>query len=147
MKLLVAIDATPSTEAIISELLLRPWPVDTLVRLLYVKKPLSISSDFVDVESYVEYEDEAATRLIEQMANSLAGKGLNVSTAIIKGRPQKTIVKDAAQWGADLIIVGAQQNNKLKSSFLDRVAKDVIRTAPCSVQIVRERMNGVAELE
>src|SRR5690349_1283019 len=108
MKLLVAIDATSSSTAIMRELLARPWPEDTLVRLLYVKKPLSFSSDFVDVESYVEPEDETATTFVEQMANSLAVKGLNVSTAILKGKPQKAIVKDAARWGADLIVVGGQ---------------------------------------
>jgi nucleotide-binding universal stress UspA family protein len=147
MKLLVAIDATPASKALISALLSRPWPADTAVRLLYVKKSLSLSSDFVDVESYVEYEHEVTNSFVEQMASSLLDNGLSVSTAIVKGRPQKIIVRDAAQWGADLILVAAEDNEKRMRPFSDRVARAVMRTAPCSVEIVRDRMNQVTQFE
>ncbi|MBI3654693.1 MAG: universal stress protein [Acidobacteria bacterium] len=138
MKLLLAVDGSSSSDSVIREVLSRPWPADTRVRLLYIKKPVSFSSDFVDVESYVEPEANATLTLVEHMVCSLTRKGLQVSTAILKGNPQKTLVKDAARWGADLILIGAESSEKFMRLFHSNLAKEVIRTAPCSVEVVRE---------
>jgi nucleotide-binding universal stress UspA family protein len=142
MKVLVAIDATHSSDAIVNEMVSRLWPAETFVRLLYVKNPLSLSSDFVDVESYFEQEDKTATDFVEQTAKALASAGLQVNTVISKGNPSKTIVSEAKQWDADLIIIGAQGSGKLSRFFLGSVAKDVVRTATCSVEVVRAKASS-----
>ena len=61
MNILVAIDASTATPVILKEICRRNWGKEFAVRLLYVQHSGSFTSDFVDVESYVEAEYEALT--------------------------------------------------------------------------------------
>jgi nucleotide-binding universal stress UspA family protein len=137
MKVLIAVDATPTSNTIIKEVAMRKWATDTSMGLLYVVNPKSLDSEFVDVESYCEVENESAKSLIKRMANVLQQNGLKTSAAIIKGRVAKTIVDYAKQWGADLLIIGSNQSRGLTSFFLGSTVSEVIRHAPCTVEIIK----------
>ena len=49
------------------------------------------------------------------------------------------IVRKATEWGADLIVVGAQSHSRLERLFLGSVSHKVAAEAPCSVRIGRHR--------
>jgi nucleotide-binding universal stress UspA family protein len=138
MKVLIAIDATPKSDIIIKEVAMRKWATDTSMCLLYVVNPKSLASEFVDVESYVEVENESAKSLIRNMAKELQQNGIETTAAIIKGRTAKTIIEYAKQWGADLLIIGSNQSRGLATFFLGNTASEVIRHAPCTVEIIKK---------
>jgi nucleotide-binding universal stress UspA family protein len=137
MKVLIAIDATPTSNVIIKEVAKRKWAPDTSMCMLYVVNPKSLASEFVDVESYVDVENESAKSLIRSMAKELQQNGIEIRAAIIKGRTAKTIIEYAKQWEADLLIIGSNQSRGLASFFLGSTASEVIRHAPCAVEIIK----------
>jgi nucleotide-binding universal stress UspA family protein len=47
------------------------------------------------------------------------------------------IVRKATEWGADLLVVGAQSHSRLERLFLGSVSHKVAAEAPCSVRIGR----------
>lgn len=47
------------------------------------------------------------------------------------------VVRHAAEWKADLVVVGAQSHSRLERIFLGSVSHKVVAEAPCSVRIGR----------
>ena len=60
-----------------------------------------------------------------------------VSAEAIKGAPARELIQRAAQWKANLIVVGSQGRSALGRLFLGSVSKAVATEAVCSVRIVR----------
>jgi nucleotide-binding universal stress UspA family protein len=137
MKVLIAIDATPAANLIIKEIAKRKWAVDTSMCVLYVVNPKLRASEFVDVESYVAMENEAATSMVSNMAKELQQNGIKTSATVMKGGIAKTIIDYAGQWKADLLIIGSNQSRGLHSFFLGGIASEIIRQAPCTVEVMK----------
>ena len=137
MNILVAIDASTATPVILKELCRRNWGKEFVLRLLYVQHSGSFTSDFVDVESYVEAEYEAAVSLLKKSVQQLAECGIEASYVILKGKPAKNILNYATTWGADLIMLGSHGHSSISTLFLGSTAKEILRRAPCSIEIVR----------
>jgi nucleotide-binding universal stress UspA family protein len=137
MKLLVAIDTSPNGDAIINHVARRPWPHGTSVCVLNVIDSGALNSDFVDVAAFAESQSEAALDMVKSAARRLAASGLDAKGEIIDGYPRTGIIEVARQWPSDLIILGSQGYQSLASFLLGSVAANVLRNAPCSVEIVR----------
>lgn len=137
MKLLIAIDSSPSTDAVISEVAARPWPEGTVARVLNVVDSRLVSTDFMDVDAFSKTEIDAAHALVESLAARLTSRGLSSVGVVLEGYPRTKIVEYAREWGADFIFVGSHGHGSLTRFFLGSVAKAVTRSAPCSVEIVR----------
>jgi hypothetical protein len=60
-----------------------------------------------------------------------------VTTVAKEGDPRVDVIDVAAEWHADLIMVGAQGRKGLDRFFLGSVSEAVARHASCSVQIAR----------
>ncbi|MBE9048435.1 universal stress protein, partial [Pleurocapsales cyanobacterium LEGE 10410] len=56
----------------------------------------------------------------------------------LTGNPGRLICELAADWSADLILVGSRGLKGLKEMFLGSVSNYVTHHAPCSVLIVRD---------
>jgi nucleotide-binding universal stress UspA family protein len=55
------------------------------------------------------------------------------------GAPAAEIVKAAAEWPADLVVVGSHGRSAISRALLGNVAEAVTRHAPCPVLVVRPR--------
>ena len=53
------------------------------------------------------------------------------------GKPSAEIVKAAAEWPADLIVIGSHGRRGIERALLGSVAEAVLRHAPCPVLVVR----------
>jgi nucleotide-binding universal stress UspA family protein len=137
MNILVAIDASKATAAILNEIKGRSWGDSPSIHLLYVVNPVSFTSEFVDVESYVEAEYETAKSLLQKSVGQLAESGITATAIVIKGKPAKSILVYAKDWGADMILLGSHGHSSISTLLLGRTVKEVLRQAPCSVEIVR----------
>jgi nucleotide-binding universal stress UspA family protein len=78
-----------------------------------------------------------ATQLTSGVAASLKQRGLDVETSTREGDARSAIVDEAAEWGADLIVVGSHGKTGLKRWLLGSVAGSIVSHAPCSVEVVR----------
>ena len=75
--------------------------------------------------------------LVSQVADTLRSAGFTVKTVIEEGSAKAIIVDFAAQWPADLIVVGSHGRKGFDRFLLGSVSQAVARHALCSVQIVR----------
>lgn len=91
----------------------------------------------------IEDAKEQARLLVSAAVSELSRSGHEVVSEIQAGVPKKAIPEYAKQWGADLIMVGSRRSNALSRFLLGSVAHAVLRTAACSVEIVRPSARGV----
>jgi nucleotide-binding universal stress UspA family protein len=55
------------------------------------------------------------------------------------GKPSSEIIRTAAEWPADLIVIGSHGRHGIQRALLGSVAEEVMRHAPCPVLVVRAR--------
>ena len=53
------------------------------------------------------------------------------------GAPAETIARAAAEWRADLIVIGSHGRTGVRRVLLGSVAEEVMRNAPCPVLVAR----------
>jgi nucleotide-binding universal stress UspA family protein len=70
----------------------------------------------------------------------LALAGLDVSTVVRDADPRQFVVQEAAEWKADSVFVGAFGQATLDRFLFGTVVAAVAARAPCSVEVVRERL-------
>jgi nucleotide-binding universal stress UspA family protein len=71
-------------------------------------------------------------------AVAAAHPGIDFTVEAIVGAPAETIVRTAAERGADLIIVGTHGRHGVSRMFMGSVAERVVRLATCPVLTVRD---------
>ncbi|MGE0684593.1 MAG: universal stress protein [Candidatus Binatia bacterium] len=150
MKILLAIDGSPCSEAAVREVATRQWPEGSEVKILAVVTVLlpdvPLDPFFVTYAAHMEMMKKERTRLEElvertasELRKSVVSKELHIETAVIDGSPKQIIVEQAEQWNADLIILGCHGFGPVKRFLLGSVSQAVAVHAPCSVEIVRLR--------
>jgi nucleotide-binding universal stress UspA family protein len=113
------------------------------VRVLHVVEPiwLAVDDDLGEVRQIQAAQEEGLKRgkeLVEHIKALVAKGGFTVTTAIEEGDPRFAIVDYAAQWKADLLVLGSHGRKGLGRLLIGSVAEYVARNAHCSVLIVRE---------
>ena len=143
MKILLAIDGSPHSDAAVAEIGQRPWPSGTEVRLITVDP--SLDSNLLRGGSQTAFDDlvqlqrSEAHRRLRAAAETLsqASPALKISHILREGLPKEAILDEAEHWGAELIVVGSHGNGSIRRLFLGSVSLAVAANALCSVQIVR----------
>jgi nucleotide-binding universal stress UspA family protein len=133
MKILIALDATPSSAEIVKEAAARPWPAGTRFFFLHVLDPFPFAKAPISLK---RAKDDADTAL-KNAAKSLAQAGWKTETEVILGHPRRAITECAAAWKADLVMMGSYNPAAITRLLLGSTAQSVLRGAPCPVEIVR----------
>jgi nucleotide-binding universal stress UspA family protein len=87
----------------------------------------------------LEDQKKPARELVERIAKELRSAGFKVDAAVEVGDIRESIIDSAAEWRADLIVVGSHGRGGIQRFLLGSVAEFVARHAKCSVEIVRTR--------
>lgn len=135
MKILIAIDATPSCQAVVQAAAARPWPAGSSFLLATAIDPFF----FARAPALLDQAKKCARQHLEHTAKVLQQAGWNATTEVILGNPRRAISLFARDWGADVVIVGSRDLNDTKRLFLGSTSQALLRRAPCSVEIVRAR--------
>jgi len=150
MRILLAIDGSKHSEAAAQALSERPWPPETTIRVLSVVQSARAAAPFFP-ESQVNYEMatlrlvDAAEKLVMQKAEAIGNSdssreaGVKAETTVRQGDPRSEIVTEARDWGADLVVLGSHGRTGIKRLVMGSVAEYVVRHAPCSVEVARQR--------
>ncbi|HKO95678.1 MAG TPA: universal stress protein [Pyrinomonadaceae bacterium] len=146
MNLLIAADSAISTEVLVGAVGARPWPEGTTAHVLSVVAdadvPLEVWREFGYRKNAVRREmvrkGEEITRLAVER---LRGLGIPAEVLVTRGDPRHLIPFFARKWSSDLIFVRAHLRKDFEHWMLGSVARAVVATAPCSVQIVRNQLN------
>jgi len=137
MRVLVALDATPGCGEIVAEIASRPWPAGTSFLLLHVLDPFPFMKAPISLQ---RAKDEAETQL-KNAGKRLCAGGWAMEEEVVLGRARQRVAKIAASSKADLVVVGSNDAGALTRLLLGSTARAVLRHAPCSVEIVRLRLN------
>ena len=144
MKILLAIDGSPCSDAAVKEVARRPWPQGSSLRVLTAfESPIPPTPETWAVPASYFEEIEIALRkqgqnIIESALQELnANKTLSLSSIIVFGSPRPVILDEAESWGADLIVLGSHGYGALKRFLLGSVSQAVVSHAKCSVEVVR----------
>jgi len=148
MKILIATDGSDfSRKAIEKACRLMNFDANTQVRIVSVYEqmmPMATEPFAVSAQYYQEMTDLArkqcetfAADSAELIKKTLNGAGANVETEIVMGAPSGVIVEEAANWGADLIVVGSHGRGFWGRLTLGSVSDAIIHHAPCSVLLAR----------
>ncbi len=133
MKVLLAIDDSHGAQAVVTEVLNRMWPDNTIFRILNVVD----LRHWDEMPELIEDARRAGEKLVKQATDKFKQAGREVTSDVRLGFPDKAINKFAREWGADLIMIGSRGLNEVTRFLLGSVAQAVLRDAPCSVEIVR----------
>ena len=134
MKILLAVDNSPASQAAVDEVATRRWPAGSQVEVLTVIEmcePWALSPIVEELQS-------VSKKLVDDAVSRLRSSGLEASATVAQGDPKTAILDHAAAQDADLIVVGAHGAGALERFLLGSVSRALLRFAPCSVAIVRK---------
>ncbi len=140
MKVLIAIDSSPSSQRVLDEVAARPWPLDTNFFVLSVVDV----QRFARLPALIEDAKREAFQLADAGAEQLLHTGHKALAEVRMGFPRKVISECAKELQADLIMVGSRGHSAIGRFLLGSVAQAVLRIAPCPVEIVRFPAGGPA---
>jgi nucleotide-binding universal stress UspA family protein len=141
MKILLAIDSSEFSEAVINEVAARPWPAESVVVVLTVVDLFALTYSVGYLEPFVKNENDAASALVQSVAERLGSHGIETATQVVEGYPATSIVEQAKSWDVDFVFVGSHGHGGIARFFLGSIAKEVVRNAHCSVEIIRPVRN------
>jgi nucleotide-binding universal stress UspA family protein len=134
-KVLVAMDLSPATEALVSALPGMKEFGTRELNLVHVARPLA---DPVS-RSLREVEDLKAR--LNTLADHLRGKGFEVTVDVPTGAPAPETVRVAETRQPDLIMVGTRSRTRIQEAFLGSVSWELVRQARRPVFLQRIEAN------
>jgi len=133
MKIVVAIDSSIFADAILEELVSRPLPSGTSIRLITV----------IETTAHWETDQQllrqAECILLERTKSLKKHLPAHVACAseVIEGQAASMINATAKEWNADLIIIGSHGDTGPRRLGIGSVAAAVVNMAPCSVEVIK----------
>ena len=144
MKILLAVDGSESSRAATQALASQLRPEGAEVLVLRVVEPRIFSIPPQMAPGYAPEQDEIikeelrhAQESVNQASQALRSAGFSVNTRIVEAEARNGILDIAAEWRADLIVLGSHGRKGLQRFLLGSVAEFVARHAHCSIWIVR----------
>ncbi|WP_323192516.1 universal stress protein [Halostella sp. PRR32] len=136
---LVAFDGSPLSERALTYTL-ENFP-DATITTLYVINPID---SVIDVEAgglpvaedWYDNAQERATNIQTTATDLAAEHGPDLDTVTEVGRPARTILEYAREYGIDQIVMGSHGRSGLDRTFLGSVAETVTRRAQIPVTII-----------
>ncbi len=144
-RILVGVDGSKDSEATIDAVARRVWPVGSKARIVSVLDTVMSVAHGPDGEQsvvkWVEVDNEEEWRWVkgiyEASAEKLRKVGLKTKVVMKKGNPKRQLLKEAEDWRADSVFVGAKGMRGVDRILLGSVSAAVAASAPCSVEVVR----------
>ncbi len=120
------------------------------VYLLAVISPHHSIYDVYAQHITLAHREAEIAKLVEENIAKTAKKAKEMGLTDIKvitnvGEPYKKIIELAEEEKIDLIVIGTHGHKRLTHFLLGSVTEKVIRTAPCPVLVVRQRIHGMIE--
>ncbi len=142
MKLLMALDGSAGSDAVVREVASRPWPGGSECCVLTAVDPYF----FAKAPLLLAEAKKSAQEALDESVESLKQSGLRLSTIVALENPRHGIPKMAGEWKADLILMGSHGTGAFARLLVGSTVQAVLRHAGCSVEIVRkgrERSGGM----
>ena len=146
MKILLAVDGSPCSDAAVAEVGRRPWPEGSAIKVLTtfeLPSPPTPEAWALPINYFEEMDlalrkqaENVVQRAIQKLTPALKNT-VSIDAQILPGSPQSAILDEAEDWGADLIVVGSHGYRAWERFLLGSVSQSVVSHAKCSVEVVR----------
>jgi nucleotide-binding universal stress UspA family protein len=133
MKVLIAIDSSPASQRVLEEVAARPWPPNTLFCIVTAVEV----GRFAELPALIEDAKRESEQMVKAGAALLLRAKDTATTQVLMGSPRRVVSAYAQECGANLIVAGSHGHGAIGRFFLGSVAQGILRTAYCSVEIVR----------
>ncbi|MEM4262134.1 MAG: universal stress protein [Thermoplasmata archaeon] len=137
-KILIATDGSEQTKSAIEYGVHLAKLLGAKVTALYVVEPIPLTNIPADTSVvfsvHASLEDEGK-KAVEEVKNLGQEAGVEVTTVIAEGSPEKKILELAKEH--DLVVIGTLGRSGLTKLFMGSVAERVTRYAPVPVLVVR----------
>jgi nucleotide-binding universal stress UspA family protein len=142
MRVLLALDGSPSSDAACQLVGSLTWPEGSIIHVIGVADsvaeagtPRGAPAPAVgspDRHPGLEFE-----QILDEAVASLGKPTLAVDRTVLAGRPATLIVDAATNLRSELVVVGSRGRGPLRSMLLGSVSAEVVDHAPCPVLVVR----------
>ncbi len=144
-RIIIGFDGSSGANAAVKAVAGRIWSPGAEAKLISVTDPVvpsSIGRFISPVADWAEAESKNDHEWIADLAGKAAKKleraGLSVKQCIVEGNPKEELVREAENWHADCIFVGATAHNtRIGRLLLGSTASALAARAHCSVEVVR----------
>ncbi|NEQ45064.1 MAG: universal stress protein [Leptolyngbya sp. SIOISBB] len=148
-KILVAIDQSPRSEAVLKQATTLAKLQGAKLLLLHCLTLPHSNQDFGDrynanLEKFIQLAQqqvndsmEATRQWMHSFVREAEAMGVDVDWDWRMGEAGKQLCTVAQDWGADLIVMGRRGHQGLKEIVLGSVSNYVIHRAPCSVMVIQ----------
>jgi universal stress protein A len=136
--------STPAAQALDYAIVLAKQ-LQARVTLLYVIQPpvvVDVDAALWPSSTFVQDLEAAVTRAMEVYLARVTAAGLAGELVVVHGVPFHEIIETAKARQVDLIVMGTHGRTGLFYGLLGSVAEMVVRLAPCSVLVARQRAPG-----
>lgn len=143
MKILLAVDGSPDSDAAVEEVARRPWPPQSEIKVITAfESPFIVGIEpWAATPNYFDQLDNVvranSRTIIDGAVAKLKNTNQKIISEAIEGSPKQMIVEEAERWGADLIVMGSRGLGAWNRLLLGSVSSGVVHHAKCSVEIVR----------
>jgi nucleotide-binding universal stress UspA family protein len=144
MRILLALDGSPSADRARALVASLAWPAGTTVRIVAALDvapalwggpwipAIPADADMMEDEAVTEL-----TRVLQEARPSLEEAGLIVEAELLRGRPSAAIVEEAKLWEPGLIVVGSRGHGPVETAVLGSVSAAIVDHAACPVLVAR----------
>lgn len=144
MRILLPVNNTKFSDAATQAVLLQASAKETVVHVVHVIDAMILEipdgpAYYPGIECARDAQKKPAEALVAKTAELLRAKCLQVSTSVRLGVPKSEIIDAAAEWHADLIVIGSHRRTGLERLLAGSLSDAVLRHAHCSVEIARIR--------
>ncbi len=149
MKVLLATDGSACSQRAARSIIERPWPSRTEIRVLSAVElalpatrallPPFLDSAFIEsAQAEAMKRSQDAIAQARQILSSASELNVSESVSVLLEPPKEIILGEAAEWGADLIVLGSHGRQGVDRFLLGSVSEAVAMHAGCSVELIRE---------
>lgn len=148
MRILVAVDTITTLDIVLNYIEARSWPRGAEVGIVSVVEDETIPPETWRTTGYgldaIRHEMRRRGEQVSILAvERLRRIGIPAQVTITRGDPAFLIPFAARKWSADLILIRANNRMNFRNWLLGSVAKSVVESAHCSVEVVRAPTNGM----
>lgn len=143
MRLLIAVDTVTTLEMLLNSIEARSWPRGTEADVLSVVEDDTVPPETWLAEGYsvaavrreMQRRGEQVSALVTERLRAI---GIPSHVTVMRGDPAFLIPFAARKWSSDLILIRANNRTDFRNWLLGSVAKTVVESADCSVEVIRE---------
>jgi len=145
MKVVVAVDDSPTSGDLVNVICHRRWPDHAHFKLVSVIEPCNTAEEYGDdnwsllLRAVDKRRIGNAEKICSHIHNRIENKvpKSTVEFEIRHGDARHEIINCAADWNADKILIGTKGRQICPYNLLGSVSRAVASNAHCSVEIVR----------